>query len=73
MMSELASTALLLREVKAAQEMFLTLWALDEMTNKPQVLDRVARDVENAADEAELFNSHNSVWLAVQRGRNLDD
>jgi hypothetical protein len=80
-MRKLTSTAIRLREVKAAYERFLTLWALDEMTEQPQLMNRVIRDVqESVAKRAEhlqvsreLADPQNHNWLHLYRGSVLDD
>jgi hypothetical protein len=80
MMDEMASMAEKLRQVRDAQELFLSLWATEQMTVMSESLDRLADDVADtvrmaraAAPEPPDFADPNNPPPFVHRRGFLDD
>lgn len=70
---DLAAAAQMLRDVRDACGQFLTLWAMERLTEEPRVLDRVVKDMENARIERDLADPFNRDWSLLYRGSILDD
>jgi hypothetical protein len=80
MMDEMASMAEKLRQVRDAQELFLSLWATEQMAVMSESLDRLADDVADtvrlvraAAPELHDFTDPNNSPPLVHRRGFLDD
>ncbi len=71
-MREIVSAAQRLRTVRRASQQFLELWALECLFDRPHLVDRVASDVERAADVA-VADPLNHDWSLLYRGSILDD